>query len=81
MLRGENTAEMNSGDVAWRLLAPWGVTPETAELERHAVYTFRAQWPEQWRAGKALPAGDAAHLMSPAGQGLCSGMRDSIALA
>ena len=81
-LPGEQIAEMNRAEVAWRLLAPWGMTPETAELERHAVYTFRGQWAEQWRIGRALLAGDAAHLMPPfAGQGLCSGMRDSIALA
>ena len=82
LLPGEQIAEMNHADVAWRLLAPWGMTPETADLERHAVYTFRGQWAEQWRAGRTLLAGDAAHLMPPfAGQGLCSGMRDSIALA
>ncbi len=81
-LPGEQPAEMNRADVAWRLLAPWGMTPETAELERHAVYTFRGQWAEQWRIGRVLLAGDAAHLMPPfAGQGLCSGMRDSMALA
>ena len=81
-LPGEQIAEMNRADVAWRLLAPWGMTPETADLERHAVYTFRGQWAERWRIGRALLAGDAAHLMPPfAGQGLCSGMRDSMALA
>ena len=58
---GEQPAEMNRADVAWRLLAPWGMTPETADLERHAVYTFRGQWAEQWRIGRALLAGDAAH--------------------
>ncbi|MBV8522385.1 MAG: bifunctional 3-(3-hydroxy-phenyl)propionate/3-hydroxycinnamic acid hydroxylase, partial [Acetobacteraceae bacterium] len=82
VLPGENTAEMNRADVAWRLLAPWGMTPETAEFERHAVYTFRGQWAEQWRLGRVLLAGDAAHRMPPfAGQGLCSGVRDSMALA
>ena len=81
-LPGEQPAEMNRADVAWRLLAPWGMTPETAELERHAVYTFRGQWAEQWRVGRALLSGDAAHRMPPfAGQGMCSGIRDALALA
>src|SRR5271165_768649 len=59
-LPGEQPAEMNRADAAWRLLAPWGMTPETADLERHAVYTFRGQWAEQWRVGRTLLAGDAA---------------------
>jgi 2-polyprenyl-6-methoxyphenol hydroxylase-like FAD-dependent oxidoreductase len=82
LLPGEDATTMNRADVAWRLLEPWGMTPGTAELERHAVYTFRAQWAQQWRVGRALLAGDAAHLMPPfAGQGMCSGMRDSMALS
>ena len=82
LLPGERIADMNRADVAWRLLTPWGMTPDTAEFERHAVYTFRGQWAEQWRVGRALLAGDAAHRMPPfAGQGLCSGVRDSMALA
>ena len=64
------------------MLKRWDVTPQNAVLERHAVYTFRGQWAKQWRVGRALLAGDAAHLMPPfAGQGMCSGMRDSVALA
>lgn len=82
VLPGERTADMNRAEVAWKLLAPWDITPHNAKLERHAVYTFRGMWAHVWRRGRALLAGDAAHLMPPfVGQGLCSGVRDSIALA
>jgi hypothetical protein len=69
-------------DRAWELLAPWGVTPDNAEIERQAVYTFAARLAEQWSFGHLALAGDAAHQMPPfAGQGLCSGLRDAACLA
>ncbi len=76
-LPGEDVNDLNKAEKAWELLAPWGVTPENAVLERHTVYRFQAHWAQQWRAGRALIAGDAAHLMPPfAGQGMCAGLRD-----
>lgn len=81
-LPGEPAIDMNRAEVAWKLLEPWDITPANSVLERHAIYTFRGQWADRWRQGRVLLAGDAAHLMPPfAGQGLCSGMRDSMALA
>ncbi|MEV5878562.1 bifunctional 3-(3-hydroxy-phenyl)propionate/3-hydroxycinnamic acid hydroxylase [Streptomyces sp. NPDC052101] len=81
-LPGESSAELNREETAWRLLKPYGVTPETATLLRSTTYIFRATWAEQWRAGRVLLAGDAAHLMPPfAGQGMCSGLRDAANLA
>jgi resorcinol 4-hydroxylase (NADPH) len=83
MRRADVTAEeLGHDSTAWRLMAPWGVTPATARLERHAIYTFRGQWAHRWRDGNAFLVGDAAHLMPPfLGQGLCAGLRDARALS
>lgn len=83
-MRREDTTsqELNRAESAWTLMEPWGVTPDTARLERHAVYTFRGRWARQWRRGRIFLAGDSAHLMPPfLGQGLCSGLRDASSLA
>jgi flavoprotein hydroxylase len=81
-LPGETLEELNSEATAWRLLEPWDITPRNATLERHAVYTFQARWADDWRRGRVLIAGDAAHQMPPfAGQGMCAGLRDAANLA
>ncbi|MEU2064788.1 bifunctional 3-(3-hydroxy-phenyl)propionate/3-hydroxycinnamic acid hydroxylase [Streptomyces sp. NPDC013455] len=81
-LPGERAADLNREETAWRLLAPYGVTPDTARLLRSTTYIFQARWADDWRAGHVLLAGDAAHLMPPfAGQGMCSGVRDVVGLA
>jgi len=81
-LPGEDLDELNRVETAWRLLAPWNVTPANARLERHTVYRFQARWVDGWRKGCVLLAGDAAHQMPPfAGQGMCSGIRDAANLA
>jgi hypothetical protein len=81
-LPDEPIETLNTEETAWRLLEPWGMTPDTATLERHAVYRFMARYAEQWRRGRVLLAGDAAHLMPPfAGEGMCNGLRDAINLS
>jgi 2-polyprenyl-6-methoxyphenol hydroxylase-like FAD-dependent oxidoreductase len=81
-LPNETIEELNNEQTAWRLLEPWNLTPDNADLERHTVYTFQARWADRWRDGRILIAGDAAHLMPPfAGQGMCSGIRDAANLS
>ena len=81
-LPGESLEELNRPETVWRLLEPFGATPENSTLCRHAMYTFEARIVDNWRAGRILLAGDAVHLMPPfAGQGMCSGIRDAANVA
>lgn len=81
VLPHESGEEMQTPERAWALLKPWGMTPESARLERSAVYRFQARWAQVWNKGRCAIAGDAAHLMPPfAGEGMCAGLRDALAL-
>lgn len=81
VLAGEDHAEFATLENARQLISPW-VDPDTVTILRHIVYTFHARAAAQWRSGRVLLAGDAAHLMPPfAGQGLASGLRDAHNLA
>jgi 2-polyprenyl-6-methoxyphenol hydroxylase-like FAD-dependent oxidoreductase len=82
LLPGDDEARLATADGAWEMMKLfYGVTSDQAELIRTAVFQFRSRVATQWRAGRVLLAGDAAHLMPPfLGQGLISGIRDAVSL-
>ncbi len=81
VLPGEDSTQIASAPAVWKLLAPW-LKPEEAELERAVVYTFHSLIAQDWRRGRLLLAGDAAHQTPPfMGQGMCAGIRDVANLA
>jgi 3-(3-hydroxy-phenyl)propionate hydroxylase len=81
VLPGETSEELTDLDKVYELISPW-LKPEQVELIRVTVYTFRTRVAHQWRDGRMLIAGDAAHVMPPElGEGLNSGLRDVMNLA
>jgi 3-(3-hydroxy-phenyl)propionate hydroxylase len=78
---GETREQMEHPDTVRRLLAPWS-QGQDIEIERVAVYRFHARLAEQFKVGRVLLVGDAAHITPPfVGQGLVAGLRDVANLA
>lgn len=77
----ESNAALIEPAKIWQLLSRW-ITPDDADIERAAVYTFHSAVARQWRHERLLIAGDSAHQTPPfLGQGLCAGIRDASNLA
>lgn len=81
LMPGLTKEHMEKPETVRELLARW-VDPDHFEVKRKLVYTFNALMAKQWREGRVLLAGDAAH-MTPQfmGQGASSGVRDACNLA
>ena len=78
---GEDPEVERQPDLVWARVAKY-LDRSQAELIRAVTYTFRSLVAEQWRLGRIVLAGDAAHQMPPfLGQGMCSGIRDALNLA
>jgi len=82
MLRPEDVAaDLVRPSSVYELLRPW-MEPGTYRILRTDVYEWHAYLVRGWRKDRVLVAGDAAHEMPPMlGQGMCSGLRDSVNLA
>ena len=81
ILPDEDSQDVVQPAKVWELLSRW-ITPDDAEIERAAVYTFHSTIAQQWRSGRLLLAGDSAHQTPPfLGQGMCAGIRDAANLA
>lgn len=77
LLPGDDPQAMLAPERIRELLSRW-ISPEDAEIERAAVYTFHAVIARGWRRGRLLLAGDSCHQTPPfLGQGLCAGLRDA----
>jgi 3-(3-hydroxy-phenyl)propionate hydroxylase len=74
---GDDKDEFESDETVRRLMSAY-VNPDEVEVKRQLVYTFNAVVAEQWRNGRVLLAGDAAHMTPQfVGQGMNAGVRDA----
>ncbi|MBY3553649.1 bifunctional 3-(3-hydroxy-phenyl)propionate/3-hydroxycinnamic acid hydroxylase [Modestobacter lapidis] len=65
----------------WPLLRRW-IGPQDGRIWRSATYRFHGLVAREWRRGRILLAGDAAHMTPPfMAQGMAQGMRDALNLA
>ncbi|MGY1781934.1 bifunctional 3-(3-hydroxy-phenyl)propionate/3-hydroxycinnamic acid hydroxylase [Geodermatophilus sp. SYSU D01036] len=78
---GDRTSGEFPEDELWPLLRRW-IGPEDGRIWRSATYRFHGLVAREWRRGRILLAGDAAHMTPPfMAQGMAQGMRDALNLA
>lgn len=75
--QGDTRDAVTQEDKVWARVADY-LTRDDAKLIRVANYTFRSRVVGEWRRGRVMLAGDAAHEMPPfLAQGMVSGIRDA----
>lgn len=81
LLEGDSLSSDFPENELWPLLKRW-IKPGEAQLWRAAAYRFHGLIAKEWRRGRILLAGDAAHMTPPfMAQGMVAGMRDAHNLA
>ncbi|MDO4997877.1 MAG: bifunctional 3-(3-hydroxy-phenyl)propionate/3-hydroxycinnamic acid hydroxylase [Neisseria sp.] len=81
VMQGEREEDLNRDEAVHGLLAKVLPEPNQANIIRRRVYTHNARIAREFRRGRVLLAGDAAHIMPVwQGQGYNSGMRDAFNL-
>jgi 3-(3-hydroxy-phenyl)propionate hydroxylase len=78
---GDRTSGEFPEEELWPLLKRW-VSRGDGHIWRSAAYRFHGLVAQNWRCGRILLAGDAAHMTPPfMAQGMAQGMRDALNLA
>ena len=81
VMPGETEEQLNQPENMRKLLAKVLPDPDNVKLIRSRVYNHNARLAGQFRKGRIILAGDAAHIMPVwQGQGYNSGMRDAFNL-
>lgn len=75
---GETDKDYDTEESIWPLLKMLGIDERNARITGWAFYSHHLRHLDEWREGRTVLIGDAAHLMPPwAGQGMQSGIRDA----
>ncbi|MBB6125229.1 bifunctional 3-(3-hydroxy-phenyl)propionate/3-hydroxycinnamic acid hydroxylase [Sphingobium subterraneum] len=81
MKEDQSEDDVKSPEAITEFIAKW-FQPDEYDILRADVYHFHSLVADEWKKGRVLIAGDAAHLNPPfLGQGVCAAFRDAANLA